>query len=231
MATTTVPDYQIALEQQRFMTRVYGWMALALGVTGALAFWIATIPQLIELVVGNRFAFIVIILAELGMVYWLTSRIEKMSAQTATVLFLAYAAANGITFSVIFLQFTMSSIGTTFLVCGGTFGATSLYGYTTRRDLTGVGGFAIMGLFGLMIATIVNMFWRNETFYWATTYLGVLIFVLLTAWDTQKIKASNIIGNEGTEADRKEAIIGALRLYLDFINLFLMLLRLFGRRR
>jgi uncharacterized protein len=231
MPSTTAPDYHIALEQQRFMTRVYGWMALALGVTGLLAFWIPTVPQILEFVIGNRLILFGMIIAQFGMVYWLTSRIATMSAQTALVLFLTYAATNGLMFAVIFLQFTLASVGTTFLICGGTFAATSFYGYATQRDLTSVGGFATMGLIGLVIATVVNMFWQNETFYWATTYIGVLIFVLLTAYHTQKIKESNVLGNEGTEEDRKEAIIGALRLYLDFINLFLMLLRLFGRRR
>jgi uncharacterized protein len=231
MTTATVPQYQIALEQQRFMTKVYGWMSLALAITGILAFYVASIPELVGFVVGNRLVFLLIILAEFGMVWYLSSSVAKMSAQTATVVFLLYAAANGLTFSVIFLRFTMASIGTTFLVSGGTFGATSLYGYVTKRDLTSIGSFAVMSLFGLVIASFVNIFWRNDTFYWITTYAGVIIFVALTAYDTQKIKEMNVLGNEGSEADRKEAIMGALRLYLDFINLFLYLLRLFGRRR
>lgn len=231
MTTVAVPPYQIALEQQKFITKVYGWMSLALAVTGLLAMWVASIPQFIQLVVGNRLVFLIFILGELGLVWYLTRGIEKMSSQTATLVFLLYAAANGLTFSVIFLHFTLASICSTFLVTGGTFAATTVYGYTTKRDLTSVGGIATMSLLGLIIATFVNFFWQNQTFYWIATYAGVIIFVALTAYDTQKIKELNVPGNEGTEADRKEAIMGALRLYLDFINLFLFLLRIFGRRR
>ena len=154
-----------------------------------------------------------------------------MSASLATGVFMLYAGLNGLTFSLIFLTYTTSSITSAFLVTAGTFGAMSLYGYTTKKDLTSWGSFLFMGLIGIIIASLVNLFMQSEMIYWITTYAGVLIFVGLTAYDTQKIKEMNIIGNEGTEEDHKEAIIGALTLYLDFINLFLMILRIMGDRR
>jgi FtsH-binding integral membrane protein len=156
---------------------------------------------------------------------------RRMSSIGAGILFLAYAVTNGVTLACIFLMYTKSSIASTFFVSAGTFGAMSAYGYATKRDLTGLGSFCMMGLFGLIIASVVNLFLGSPMIYWLTTFMGVIVFVGLTAYDTQKIKQLNIIGNEGTDEDRKEAIHGALVLYLDFINLFLYLLRLFGRRR
>ena len=155
----------------------------------------------------------------------------RMSAQTAMITFLGYAALNGLTFSFIFIAYTQSSIASAFLVTAGTFGAMSVYGYTTKKDLTSWGGFFFMGLIGIIIASFVNMFLQSPMIYWLTTYAGVLVFVGLTAYDTQKIKEMNILGNEGTDEDTKEAISGALRLYLDFINLFLMILRIMGGSR
>jgi hypothetical protein len=146
-------------------------------------------------------------------------------------IFVLYATLTGITFSAIFLMYTESSIASTFLVTAGTFAAMSFYGYTTKKDLTSWGSFLFMGLIGIIIASVVNMFLQSEAMYWVVTYAGVLIFIGLTAYDTQKIKEMNILGNEGTEEDTKEAIRGALTLYLDFINLFLMLLRIMGTRR
>jgi FtsH-binding integral membrane protein len=157
--------------------------------------------------------------------------VGRMSADTATFVFLLYAVVNGLTLSVIFMVYTAGSIAGTFLVTAGTFGAMALYGYTTKRDLTSWGNLLFMALIGLILSSVVNMFFHNPMVYWITTYAGILIFVGLTAYDTQKIKEMNIIGNEGTDEDRKEAIMGALMLYLDFINLFLYLLRLFGRSR
>ena len=149
----------------------------------------------------------------------------------AALIFIAYAALNGLTFSMVFLVFTSESIASTFLITAGTFGAMSIYGYFTKSDLTKIGNLAIMGLVGLIIASIVNMFLGSETLYWITTYVGILIFIALIAYDTQKIKKMNVIGNMGTEDDKKEAIMGALTLYLDFINIFLYFLRIFGKRK
>ena len=156
--------------------------------------------------------------------------IQKMSASTATLVFLGYSLLNGLIFSSIFLTYTGGSIALTFFITAGTFGVMSAYGYFTKSDLTSIGNIAIMLLIGVIIASLVNMFMKSEMLYWIISYAGVAIFVALTAYDTQKIKEMNIIGNEGTAEDRKEAIVGALTLYLDFINLFLFLLRLFGRR-
>jgi uncharacterized protein len=157
--------------------------------------------------------------------------VMKMSSSTATAIFLGYAILNGLTISVIFLLFTAESIASTFFITAGTFAIMSALGYFTNTDLTGLGNMLIMALIGLIIASVINLYYQNDTLDWITTYAGILIFVGLIAYDTQKIKKINIIGNEGTEEDKKEAIIGALSLYLDFINLFLRLLRLLGKRK
>jgi uncharacterized protein len=222
---------QAAAESQRFMTKVYGWMSLALVITGFVAMFVASSPTLIESIFGNRIVFWALIIGQFVLVASMVGWVARMSATTATLMFLLYSAVVGVTLSVIFLIYTADSIALTFFVTAGTFGVMSLYGYTTKKDLTSWGNLLMMGLFGLIIASVVNFFMQSEMLYWITTYAGVLIFVGLTAYDTQKIKNMNIIGNEGTEEDQKEAIMGALTLYLDFINLFLYLLRLFGKRK
>lgn len=222
---------EIELEQARFMTRVYTWMAFALTITGAIAYIVAGTPSLVYAIVSNQLLFFGLIIAEIVLVGYLATAVAKMSAQRATALFIGYAILNGLTLSVIFLAYTLGSIASTFFVTAGTFGIMSAYGYFTKKDLTSMGNLLMMALLGLIIASLVNIFLKSEMLYWIATYAGILIFVGLTAYDTQKIKNMNIIGNEGTEEDRKEAVMGALILYLDFINLFLMLLRLFGRRK
>jgi uncharacterized protein len=222
---------QVEMEQKSFITKVYGWMCIALVVTGVVAMYTASTPQLIMTIAGNKLIFFGLLIAELVLVGYLATAVSKMSAQRATWVFIGYSVLNGLTFSIIFLIYTEESIASTFLVTALTFGVMSAYGYFTKTDLTTLGHFFMMGLVGLIIASVINIFFHNETLYWITTYAGILIFVGLTAYDTQKIKKMNIIGNEGTEEDKKEAIMGALTLYLDFINLFLMLLRLMGRRR
>jgi len=221
----------VAAEQRRFMLRVYNWMTTGLGITGLVAYAVAYTPSLTAILLGNPFLPIVLMIAQIGLVFWLASRVMQMSAQKAMGVFLLYATLTGITFSVIFLAYTAASITSTFLVTAGTFGAMSFYGYTTSRDLTSWGSFFFMGLIGIIIASVVNIFLQSSLMYWVITYVGVLVFVGLTAYDTQKIKEMNILGNEGTDEDTKEAIRGALSLYLDFINLFLMLLRIMGSRR
>ena len=221
----------IAAEQRRFMVRVYNWMTTGLGITGLVAFGIASSPSLTAAIFGNAVIPIVLMIAQIGLVFWLAARVMQMSAQKAVGVFLLYSALSGVTFSVVFLAYTTASITSPFLVTAGTFGAMSFYGYTTKKDLTSWGSFLFMGLIGIIIASVVNMFLANDTMYWVITYAGVLIFVGLTAYDTQKIKEMNILGNEGTDEDTKEAVRGALSLYLDFINLFLMLLRIMGGRR
>lgn len=221
----------IAGEQQRFMVKVYNWMAAGLAITGVMAYYVAHNETMLRLVFENQVVFFLLIIAQLGLVFYLAGWVKNMSASLATGVFMLYAGLNGVTFSFIFLAYTASSIASAFLVTAGTFGAMSLYGYTTKKDLTSWGSFLFMGLIGIVIASLVNLFLQSEAVYWVTTYAGVLIFVGLTAYDTQKIKTMNILGNEGTEEDHKEAIIGSLTLYLDFINLFLMLLRIMGDRR
>ena len=221
----------IAAEQRRFMVRVYNWMTTGLAITGLVAFGVASSPSLTAAIFGNAVIPIVLMIAQIGLVFWLAARVMQMSAQKAVGVFLLYSALSGVTFSVVFLAYTTTSITSTFLVTAGTFGAMSFYGYTTKKDLTSWGSFLFMGLIGIIIASVVNIFLQNSTMYWVITYAGVLIFVGLTAYDTQKIKEMNILGNEGTEEDTKEAVRGALSLYLDFINLFLMLLRIMGGRR
>ena len=220
-----------AAEQQRFMVRVYNWMTAGLGITGFMAFYISSSPTMMNIIFGNPIMPIALIITQIGLVFWLATRVMQMSASKATGVFMFYAGLTGITFSAIFMAYTTASIFSTFLVTAGTFGAMSLYGYTTKKDLTSWGSFLFMGLIGIIIASLVNMFMQSSMMHMIITYAGVLIFVGLTAYDTQKIKEMNILGNEGTEEDTKEAIRGALTLYLDFINLFLMLLRLMGDRR
>jgi len=221
----------VAAEQQRFMVRVYNWMTAGLAVTGVLAFYVSNSETMMNIIHGNAIVPIVLIVAQLGLVVYLSGWIQKMSASQATGIFMLYAGLTGLTFSFIFIAYTTSSITSAFLVTAGTFATMSFYGYTTKKDLTSWGSFLFMGLIGIIIASLVNMFMQSAAMHWIITYAGVLIFVGLTAYDTQKIKSMNILGNEGTDEDTKEAIIGALTLYLDFINLFLMLLRIMGDRR
>jgi FtsH-binding integral membrane protein len=218
-------------ETQRFIVKVYGWMSLALIITGLVAEGTATNHEFMSLIFGSKYVFIGLLITEFILVAYLAGWIMKMSSQTATIIFILYSVLNGLTISVIFLAFTTDSIASTFFITAGIFAIMSIYGYYTKKDLTSMGNLLFMALIGLIIASLINLYFQNETLYWITTYAGVLIFIGLIAHDTQKIKKINIIGNEGTEEDKKEAIIGALTLYLDFINLFLMLLRIFGRRK
>jgi FtsH-binding integral membrane protein len=230
-STPSHSEAQIAAENAAFMRKVYAFMAAGLGATAITALLVASSATAVRFILMNRVVFYGLLLGELAMVWTFSSLVDRMSAVGAAGLFFAYAIVNGLTLSVIFLVYTMSSISSCFFVTAGTFGAMSIYGYLTKRDLTSMGNFMMMGLFGLIIASVVNLFLGSPMIYWATTFFGVLIFVGLTAYDTQKIKRLNVIGNAGTDADHKEAIHGALVLYLDFVNLFLYLLRLLGRRR
>lgn len=225
-----------ALPQVRvnsFIQSVYNWMAVGLGLTGFTAFFVASSPAMIQLIFGNRLLFFGLIIAELVLVFTLSARVGKMQASTATGIFVLYAVLNGLTLSVIFLAYTASSITSTFFICAGTFLACSVYGMMTKRDLTSMGGFLMMGLIGIIIASVVNMFVQSSGMAMIISYIGVLVFVGLTAYDTQKLKQMAMTQPDGLDAAvvRKGAIIGALSLYLDFINLFLMLLRIFGGSR
>ncbi|MDA3884833.1 MAG: Bax inhibitor-1/YccA family protein [Candidatus Delongbacteria bacterium] len=225
-----VISQEVADEQRRFMMKVYNWMSSALLVTALIAYFVSTSESMMRFMFGNPMIFMGLFIGELFAVGYLVVALKKMSATTATFVFMLYAALNGLTLSFIFIVYTSAAISNAFFTTAAMFGAMSFYGYTTKKDLTSWGSFLFMGLIGIIIGSVVNMFWANSALYWLITYIGVFVFVGLTAYDTQKIKQMNIIGNEGTDEDKKEAIIGALRLYLDFINLFLMLLRIFGRR-
>jgi hypothetical protein len=218
-------------EQSRFLVKVYGWMAAALTITGLVAIFTAMTPSLIGLIFSNRIGFWILLGLQFGIVWYLSARIEKMSATTAVAAFILYSVITGFVLSMIFLVFTAASIASTFFVTAGTFAFMSILGYYTKTDLTSFGRILMMALVGLILASIVNFFMESSTLYWITTYAGVLIFTGLIAYDTQKKKNMNIIGNEGTDEDKKEAILGALTLYLDFINLFLFLLRILGNRK
>ncbi len=213
-----------------FIRRVYNWMVAGLALTGVMAYVTASNEGLQALIYGNTLIFYGLIFGELAMVFILAGRAHRMKASTAGTMFIIYSLLNGLTLSFIFLVYTKSNITSAFLVTAGTFGAMSLYGYTTKKDLTSWGGFLIMGLFGIIIASVVNMFLQSEMILWLVTYAGVLIFVGLTAYDTQRLKKMAQAGFAGAETETKAAVLGALALYLDFINLFLMILRIFGNR-
>lgn len=220
------------------MSRVYLWMTVALLLTAGTAFLTLSSPALLQLIYGNAAAVWILFAAELILVISLSTAINRLSPTTATMLFLAYAAVNGFTLSSIFFVYSMGTITQAFAASGLTFGAMSLVGATTKRDLSGLGGILFMALIGLIIASVINIFWANSTMDAIITYVGVFIFVGLTAYDTQKIKQmsaaveqGSVMGYTDAAAPRRIAILGALTLYLDFINLFLYILRLFGRGR
>jgi FtsH-binding integral membrane protein len=213
-----------------FMTRTYAWMTLALCITAAAAFFTISSESLLMAIVTNRFLFFGLIIGELLLVGSLIAAVRKMSPATAMAVFIGYSALNGLTLSVVLLAYTASSVVLTFLITAGTFAIMSIYGYTTKADLTRIGNLALMALIGVILASVVNMFMQSETLEWIISYLGVAIFVALIAYDTQKLKDLSA-GIDMESADgHKASVMGALTLYLDFINLFLFLLRLFGRR-
>lgn len=227
-----ITQEEIQAEQTRYITRVYAWMGFALMITGFFAMLVAQNVALLSFIFGNQIVFWGLVIGEILLVGYLSAAVSRMRAITAIGVFIFYAALNGVTLSAIFILYSASSIASTFFVTAATFGIMSAFGYFTKKDLTSIGNMLYMALIGLVVATIVNViFFKNEMFHWITTYIGILIFVGLIAYDTQKIKEMNVIGNEGTEEDKKEAVMGALTLYLDFINLFLLLLRVFGRSR
>jgi FtsH-binding integral membrane protein len=221
----------VAAAQGDFIRRVFNWMGLGLALTALVALYTTSNPRLLSLIFGNSLVFFGLIIGELALVVVLSVAINRLQASTATLLFFLYSALNGLTLSIIFLAYTRASITSTFFVTAGTFGVTSFYGYTTKRDLTSWGSFFFMGLIGIIIASVVNIFLGSPMIYWVVTYAGVLIFVGLAAYDTQKLKEMALAGFADEETARKSAVMGALALYLDFINLFLMLLRIFGSRR
>ena len=216
-----------------FVRSVYNWMFIGLGLTGLMALYVSGNDALLRLIYGNRLIFFGLIIAELALVFSISGMVNRISAGTATALFVIYSALNGVTLSFIFLIYARASIVSTFFICAGTFLACSIYGWTTKKDLTSLGGFLMMGLMGIIIASLVNMFIRSSAMSMVVSYIGVIVFVGLTAYDTQKLKNMALTQPDGLDGGvvRKGAILGALSLYLDFVNLFLMLLRIFGHGR
>lgn len=232
MNTNSVSNAYQKSAQIALFRNVYLWMSMALVITGLTALVVAGTPSILSAIFGSKFLFYGLLIAEVALVWYMSARINTLSFMTATTIFIIYSILNGITLSFIFLVYTTDSIASTFFVTAGTFGAMSLFGYLTKKDLTSMGSFLFMALIGLIIASVVNLFLHNEVMYWIITYAGVLIFVGLTAYDTQKIKRLlQAHGTEVNETTQKIALMGALTLYLDFINLFLYLLRLLGNRR
>jgi FtsH-binding integral membrane protein len=213
-----------------FMHRVYGWMFVGLLLTAVTAYFVSTSDAILNLLISNAFVFYGLLILELILVFGLSAMVNKISAAVATFIFLLYAILNGVTFSIVLLAYTGSSIAVAFFVTAGVFGIMSLYGYITKKDLTTLGHFAMMALVGLIIASLANLFFNSSAVDWIVTYAGVLIFIALTAYDTQKIKRL-YSDSQSWEGQEKESVIGALTLYLDFINLFLDFLRIFGRSR
>ena len=214
-----------------FMQKVYLWMTFALTLTGFVAYRTTQSEFLLELIFSSSFGFIGLILAELALVFWISSGIQRMSSNMAIGLFLLYSVLNGMTLSVLLIAYTGASVASTFFITAGMFGAMSVYGYTTKQDLSSWGNLLFMALIGLILASVVNIYLQSSGLYWLINYIGVLVFVGLTAYDTQKIKqiAAQVIME--SEEGRKVAILGALTLYLDFINMFIFMLRILGNRR
>ena len=216
---------------REFVQAVYGWMAAALAVTGFVALAVSRSQALQQIIFGSPVVFFGLIIGQLALVVWLSARIGTMSVSTATTVFMAYAVLNGLTLSAIFLVYAEATIARAFFVTAGLFTVMTLYGSFTKTDLTRMGNILGMALLGFIIASVVNLFLRSEGFYWLITYAGVVIFVGLVAYDSQRIRAMALSGVGGTEEGGRYAVMGALRLYLDFVNLFLLLLRILGRRR
>ena len=229
ISTARTSDTYVDQGLRKHMLNVYNYMTSGLALTGLIAWMTAQSQTMINLIYGTPLQWVVM-LAPLGFVFFLSARIHKMSFQSAQITFWLFAALMGLSLASIFLVFTGVSIARVFFITAGTFAAMSIYGYTTKKDLTNFGAFLFMGLIGIIVASIVNIFIGSTALHFAISVIGVLVFVGLTAYDTQHIKRMYVESDE-TEIAGKKAIIGSLKLYLDFINLFIMLLHLFGNRR
>ena len=230
--TTTSRERELSMSEAFpiLMRKVYVWMTLALVITGITAFGVANSPGVLSVVYGNQIVFWGLIIAELALVFAISGAINRLSLTTATLLFVLYSFINGVVLSSIFLIYTATSIASVFFITAGTFAVMAFIGYTTKKDLTSMGKILFMALIGIIIATIVNIFLKSSGLEMIVSYLGVLIFVGLTAYDSQKIKNMLLMAPDAGEGAQKLALLGALTLYLDFINLFIYLLRIFGRR-
>ena len=228
--TTREQELSMSAAFPVLMRKVYVWMTLALVITGVTAYGVATSPGLMMAIATNKLLFWGLIIAEFGLVLAVSAAINKLSLTTATMLFVLYSVINGATLSFIFAVYTMSSIASVFFITAGTFAVMAFIGYTTKKDLTSMGKILLMALIGIIIATVVNIFLKSTGLEMIVSYLGVLIFVGLTAFDSQKIKQMLLMAPDAGEGAQKLALLGALSLYLDFVNLFIYLLRIFGRR-
>ena len=230
---STFSQNAVLVKTNSFIRSVYNWMAIALSLTGFTAYYVSHNEALTQLIYGTPGLIMILIFAELGFVFYLSARIQKLSASTATALFTIYSIMNGVTLSYIFFRYTATSIVSTFIICSVTFLACSIYGMVTKKDLTSLGGFMFMGLIGIIIASVVNIFLQSSAMQMMISYIGVVVFIGLTAYDTQKLKtmSATIPNNASGAMVRKGALMGALTLYLDFINLFIMMLHIFGGRR
>ncbi|MBT9433392.1 Bax inhibitor-1/YccA family protein [Candidatus Sodalis endolongispinus] len=217
---------------QPFMAQVYGWMTCGLLLTAFVAWYAARTPALLQFIFSSQITFFGLIIAQLALVFVISGMVNRLSGAVATSLFMLYSALTGLTLASIFIVYTATSIASTFVVTAGMFGAMTLYGYTTKRDLSSFGNLLFMALIGIVLASLVNIWLKSTALMWAVTYIGVVVFVGLTAYDTQKLKNMGAqLSLDNKDQFRKYSIVGALSLYLDFINLFLMLLRIFGNRR
>ena len=224
-------DYAMSTAFPALMRKVFVWMTLALAITGLTAYGVATSPAILSLIFSSKVTFFGLIIAEFALVFAISGAINRLSLSTATMLFILYSVINGATLSSIFFAFSVATISKVFFITAGTFGAMALVGYTTKTDLTSMGKLLFMALLGIIIASVVNMFVASSGLDLILSYVGVLVFVGLTAYDTQKIKQMCQAAPDASESTQKLALIGALSLYLDFLNLFLYLLRIFGNNR
>ena len=231
MENRIVSGSSAQLSERSFVSKVFLWMSFGLALSTASSFALLSQPLMLRALFGNQWAIIGVFVAEIALVIWLSVRIQAMSAALASSIFCVYSILNGVTVSAVLLAYTGASVMQTFAITAGTFFFFSLYGLTTKKDLTSMGGLAVMALIGLIIASVVNTFLKSSGLMWVITFVGIAIFVVLIAYDTQKLKTMHAMGFENESAEKKMVVIGALALYLDFINLFMMLLNLFGKRR
>jgi len=227
----SVGGVKAATDVKKFMLSVYNWMTFGLGITALVSFGVYRVEPLMNLIYSNPGIVWGIFIVQIITVLIISAGINKIPAIVAMGLFLFYSFLTGVTFSILFLVYTASSISFTFFICAAMFASVSVFGYITRIDMTRWGGFLLMALFGLIIASVVNIFLESSFIYWLTSYAGVIIFVGLTAYDTQRIKNTGMFVDSESESGKKAAVMGALQLYLDFINLFLYLLRFLGNRK
>ena len=231
MANQVLTQARSEASVSEFLSRVFLWMALGLAVSAAGSWWLLSQPGLFMAVVKNQWIFFGLVIAELVLVFWLSAAAMTMGTGLATLLFFAYSFLNGVTLSPLFVVYTGSSILSTFAITSGTFLFFSVYGLSTKKDLTTMGGLFVMGLIGVILASLVNLFLKSGTLDWIITFVAIAVFLGLIAYDTQKLKRIHAMGFESADAEKRVVILGALALYLDFINLFIQLLRIFGKRR